>query len=335
VGYCFEETDPSATADGSDNACLGVLYTTHLRRVSIFLLFAVFCHGQTIRVWGSPQMSGLLRLWEQGFQKHHPEILFHDELHGTASGIAGLYTGVADLAVMGREIWPMETLAFQSVFPWKPLETEVGTGSYDIPKSTYALVVYVHKSNPLSKLTMAQLAAAFGSKARTWGDLGLTGEWAGKAIHTYNFDYENDKALFFRRSVFQDRYRWDSATTQFSNQTNSHGETVDSGQLILEALARDPLGIAVSNPHYANRDVKALALDDVAASVETVRNRTYPLTRAVYIYVNRDPQKPLDAPAGDFLRYVLSAEGQQDVAREGTYLPLPLQIIAAGLQTLR
>ncbi len=299
------------------------------------MLAAIACHGQaTIRVWGSPQMSGVMRLWEQGFQKHHPEIDFHDELHGTASGIAGLYTGVADLALMGREIWPAETLAFQTVFPWKPVEIEVATGSYDIPKSTYALVIYVHKSNPLTKLTLDQVAAAFGSKARTWGDLGIGGEWAGKAIHLYNFDYDNDKALFFRRRVLQDGYRWDSATKEFANQTNARGETIDSGQLILDALARDPLGLAVSNPHYANRDVKALALDGVTASVETVRSRAYPLTRAVYIYLNRDPKHPLDSKVGDFLSYILSAEGQQDVAREATYLPLTQEVIAAQLRQL-
>jgi len=311
----------------------------------VALLAVVSCRGQsTIRVWGSPQMSGVLRLWEQGFQKHHPEIRFDNELHGTASGIAGLYTGVADLALMGREIWPLETLAFQSVFPWKPLEVEVATGSYDIPKSTYVLVVYVHKSNPLSKLTLEQLAAAFGrplsgeSKARTWGDLGLAGDWGSKPIHAYNFDYDNDKALFFRRRVLQDRYRWDSATTEFSNQTNARGQTVDSGQLILDALARDPLGIAVSNPHYANREVKPLALgagkDAVDASVETVRTRTYPLTRAVYIYLNRDPKQPLDPKLSDFLRYILGPEGQQDVAREGTYLPLPAGVLAAQVRQL-
>jgi phosphate transport system substrate-binding protein len=324
------------------------VYTTHLRTVSFpSLLLAVVvspCNAQTttIRVWGSPQMSGVLRLWEQGLRKHHPEIRFQDELHGTASGIAGLYTGVADVALMGREIWPIETMAFQSVFPWPPLGIEVATGSYDIPKSTYALVIYVHKSNPLSQLTVDQLAAGFGKpldagmQARKWDDLGLTGEWTGKAIHAYNFDYENDKAVFFRRRVFQDRYRWDSGTREFSNLTNPRGETIDSGQLILDALAHDPLGMAVSNPHYANPDVKPLALaesggEPVAASVETVRNRTYPLTRAVYIYVNRGPKKPVDSRVLQFLRYVLSTEGQQDVVRDGTYLPLTAQIAASGL----
>jgi phosphate transport system substrate-binding protein len=239
----------------------------------------------------------------------------------------------------------METMAFQSVVPWPPLAIQVATGSYDIPKSTYALVIYVHGTNPLTQLTIEQLAAVFGRplaperQARNWDDLGLTGEWTGKPIHTYNFDFENDKAVFFRRRVFQDRYRWESGR-EFSNLTNPRGETVDSGQLILDALAHDPLGMAVSNPHYANRDVKPLALAEsggkaVAASVATVRNRTYPLTRAVYIYVNRNPKKPLDAVTAQFLRYILSAAGQQDVAHDGTYLPLTPEMVASGLRPLR
>ena len=225
-----------------------------LRNASLFIAVAAVasCQDQsTIRVWGSPQMSGAMRLWEQGFRKHHPEIRFHKELHGTASSIAGLYTGVADIALMGREIWPIETLAFESVFPWKPLGIEVATGSYDIPKATYALVVYVHRSNPLSQLSLEQLAAVFGQVLH-WDDLGLTGEWAGKPIHKYSFAYENDKSVFFRLRVLKDRYRWDSSATEFSN--------ADAGQSILDALAQDPLGIAISNPHYANREVKPLAV---------------------------------------------------------------------------
>src|SRR6266404_1232081 len=191
------------------------------RTFFLIVLVAASCNAQgTIRVWGSPQMSGVLRLWEEGFRKHHPEIRFHDELHGTASGIAGIYTGVADIALMGREIWPIETLAFQSVFPWKPTEVEVATGSYDIPKATFALVAFVHRSNPLSQLTVEQLAKAFGSHGATWGDLGVTGEWASKPIHTYNFEYENDKSIFFRHRVLLSPYRWDTATREFSNREN-------------------------------------------------------------------------------------------------------------------
>src|SRR5215470_5554903 len=97
-------------------------YTVGLR--SAILAAASLCVGfsdgqPTIRVWGSPQMSGVLRLWEQGFQKKRPRARFKNELHGTATGIAGLYTGVADVAVMGREIWPIETMAYESVLSRK------------------------------------------------------------------------------------------------------------------------------------------------------------------------------------------------------------------------
>jgi phosphate transport system substrate-binding protein len=318
-------------------------YTNGLRQAII--AGALLCigpgYGQaTIRVWGSPQMSGVLRLWEQGFQKQHPVVRFSDELHGTAAGIAGLYTGVADIVVMGREIWPSETAAYQSVFSRKPLEIEVATGSYDTPKVTFALVIYVHRSNPLFKLTLDQVAAVFGqpratgaTAIRTWDQLGLRGEWDSKPIHSYNFDYDNDKSVFFRRRVLGDLYRWDSRTREFSNV-----ETQDAGKLIIEALAQDPLGIGVSNPHYANQDVRALALDtggkSIAATLETVRNRSYPLARAVYIYTNRNPGKPLEANVAAFLGYILSVDGQKNVAAEGSYLPLTPEGVSSGRRAL-
>jgi phosphate transport system substrate-binding protein len=319
---------------------------TEVLRIGILamaILFVGLSYGQsTIRVWGSPQMSSVLRLWERGFQRHHSGVVFKNELHGTVTGIAGLYTGVADLAVMGREIWPVETSAYEAVFSRKPIETEVATGSYDKPKVTFALVVYVHKSNPCASLTLDQLAAVFGQPVaggaaamRTWDQLGLAGEWAGQPIHTYNFDYENDKSIFFRRRVFRARYRWDMRTHEFFNVTKA-GETLDAGKQILEALAQDPRGIAVSNPHYANQNVKAVSLEvrykAVAASPETVRNRTYPLTRAVYIYTN--PEHSKGEAVGAFLRYILSEEGQQDVATDGSYVPLVPEIISVGLRSL-
>src|SRR5258708_801177 len=245
-------------------------YTSGLH--GAILSSAILCIGlgygqSTIRVWGSPQMSGVLRLWEQGFEKHYPGVRFRDELHSTASGIAGLYAGVADIAIMGREIWPTEAAAYESVLSRRPLEIEVATGSYDTPKVTFALVIYVHKSNPLSNLTLDQVASVFGepraagaNAIRTWDQLGLPGEWTGKPIHTYNFDYDNDKSVFFRRRVLGDRYRWNSPTREFSNIATSSGETQDAGKLILEALAQDPLGISVSNPHYAYPRHKARAL---------------------------------------------------------------------------
>jgi phosphate transport system substrate-binding protein len=299
-----------------------------------------------IRVWGSTEMGGVLRLWQEGFRRHQPQVVFENHLHSTVSSIAGLYTGVADLSLLGRDIWATETTAFESVLSYKPTGIQVGTGSYDVPRAAYALVVYVHRSNPLSRLTLAQLAAAFGvpttpgaRSIRTWGELGLSGSWAGAPLHTYNFEYENDKAIFFRRTVFGTLYKWKDSTLEFSNLSNGNGAITDSGRLILDTLAKDPLGIAISNPYYANREVKALALSRdgivyTSAARDTVAARAYPLTRAVWIYIDRKPRRPPARSISEFLRYVLSRQGQESVAADGSYLPLTKPLVEDQLSEI-
>jgi phosphate transport system substrate-binding protein len=122
---------------------------------------------------------------------------------------------------------------------------------------------------------------------------------------------------------------WRCGIHTFANLTDPNGKRIDSGRLIIEALARDPAGIAISNSHYATSEVKPIALSlraDSAAVLptkESIANGAYPLARAVYIFFNRDPEMPPEPRLREFLRFVLSAEGQQDVAHEGAYLPLP------------
>ena len=300
-----------------------------------------------IRVWGSNEMAGVLKKWEDGFCRYQTQVHFEDHLYGTASSIAGLYTGVADISLLGRDIWPIESMAFRSVFSYEPTGISVATGSYDIPKAAYALVIYVHKLNPLSQLTMNQLAGIFGvpkgpdgRRIRMWGDLGLTGKWSSVPIHTYQFDYDNDKSIFFRRVVFAGRYRWRDSTEEFANHVNSDGTVTDSGKLILDTLADDPLGIAVSNPHYANNQVKAIALSAdgkrfVSASKASVQENSYPLTRGAWIYINRPLNQAPERRISEFLRYVLSLQGQKDVAADGTYLPLSENAIEKELTSMR
>ena len=299
-----------------------------------------------IRVWGSTEMSGVLAKWEQGFRLYQPKISFDDHLYGTASSIAGLYTGVGDISLLGRDIWPIESSAFQSVFHYSSTGIQVATGSYDIPKAAYALVVYVNKANPLSRITLEQLAGIFGvpnsddaRSTRSWGDLGLSGSWSSSPIHLYNFDYDNDKSMFFRRMVFAGRYHWRDRTKEFMNRVNADGSITDSGQLILDALANDRLGIAISNPHYANSKVKPVALaahgtNYVAADKDSVAGRTYPLIRPVWIHINRPPQGRVDPKIAEFLLYVLSFEGQNMIMQDGTYLPLPARIVKEQIASL-
>ena len=292
-----------------------------------------------IRVWGSTEMAGVLRKWEEGFKAHQPQIRFDDHLYGTASSIAGLYTGVADVALLGRDIWPIERTAFESVLHYDSTGIQVATGSYDVPKAAYALVLYVNRANPLSQLTLKQLAGVFGvpietvhgTAISTWGELGLGGSWSQLPLHLYSFDYDNDKAIFFRRTIFAARYHSKDSIREFTNRINSDGSITDSGQLILDALANDPLGIAVSNPHYANDHVKPLALSAdgktfVMADKRSVMERAYPLSRPVWIHVNLPPAGRLDVKISEFLSYVLSEEGQECVIQDGTYLPLTAKL---------
>src|SRR5262245_2345600 len=153
----------------------------------------------TLRLWGhsSPGtdfMGKLVKLWQEGFRRHHPGIQFDNRMYGTASAMGALYTGAGDLAILGREIWPAEIEAFTRVMRYAPLGIDIATGSLDIRNMDFALNVYVHKNNPLAKLTLTQVDAVFGSEhlrgarnIRTWGELGLTGEWKDQPIRVYGF----------------------------------------------------------------------------------------------------------------------------------------------------
>ena len=314
--------------------------------VTIVVLVAISAFGQqspdrqpeeqfsgTIRSWGSAQMAELMALWEAGFRRHHPAVRFEDKLKGTVSGMGGLYGGVTDLSLMGREIWPSEAMAYEQMTGHPPTGVQVAIGSFDVPTKADALVVFVHRDNPMTSLTLAQLRAIFGcgnppkESIRSWRELGVTGALAGKPIHVYGFKFDNAAAMFFKNTVLKNA-EWRCGIKTFANQTGPDGKRIDSGQLILNALKSDPGGIAISNPYYAGPEVKALALAlgggaTIVPTRETVASGAYPLARAIYIFFNHDPGRPPDPQVREFLRYVLSAEGQHDVLREGAYLPLP------------
>ena len=295
----------------------------------------------TIRVWGSVQMGGLMQYWQRGFAKYQPGVHFENHLNGALAAIAGIYTGVADIAI-SREIWPVEAMAFEQVVGYGPTAIQAATGSFDVPTKSDSLEIFVHKENPITGVTIAQLGAVFGGakNVRLWGDLGLTGEWRAKPIHAYGYKVENSGMMFFHDIVLKGGRKWNCGLQEFGNETSAGGARVDAGRLILEALASDRYGLAISNAHYARAEVKALSLAAgdskpfVAPTRESVLNRTYPLTRAVYLYLNHAPGKPLDSRLEEFLRYVLSREGQRDVTSEGAYLPLPAKVLREQLAGL-
>ena len=304
-----------------------------------------------LRSRGNEQMAALMRLWEQGFRKHHPGVIFEDTLKGSGSGMYGLELRTADMALMGRPINPFERYGTYERGWVFPIEIEVATGSSAAPHKSPAVAIFVHKDNPLAKLTMQQLDGIFGAERsggwiglswndkaargperniRTWGQLGVTGALADQPIHVYGPPNRGaGEVSYFESRVFGGARIWNEELREYA----------DRAQMIAE-LGRDPLGIAYAALGQGASGVKALALAATAAGPyveltrETVAKRTYPLTRAVYIYYTIDNlQSEIMATRGDprvreFLRYILSREGQQAVIREGSYLPLTAVAVA-------
>lgn len=293
----------------------------------------------TIHVCGSPQMADLLKLYEQGFAAVQPSVHFDEHLENTLTAVAGVYSGRAEIGLLGREIWPTEAQAFESAEGHAPTVIDVATGSYDVPKATFALMIFVPRSNPIASLSIGQLERIFAASdkpIRTWGELGLKGEWAGRPIHLYGFSTENDKSQIFSQLIFAKGEQWNPALHQTSNAPGG----ADAGDLIIQNVASDPSSIGISNVHYATAAVKALALSTqshalpITPTRKNVADRTYPLARAVYMVLNIDPAHPPSPAVLEFMRYVLSHQGQQAVVREGNYLPLPAGIALRQLRRL-
>ncbi len=294
----------------------------------------------TIRIWGNDQMLAVVKHWQKGFQRYQPNVSFEINLRGTGTAMAGLYTGSADLALMGRASTSKEIMAFEWVFKDKPVGIEVATGSLNALGKSPALVVFLHKDNPLSRLTLTQLDAIFGCEhlrgldnIREWGQLGLDGEWKHKPINIYSYDAETGTATFFRDTVLNGSHKWNwERMREFKDIKNPDGSTYQSSQQIINALATDKYGIGIASLQHGLRNVKPLALasQDGEPAYEAIQQnliqRKYPLTRAVSVYLNRSPGKQVDPKIKEFLRYVLSREGQQDIINAGGYLPLPKEV---------
>ncbi len=318
-----------------------------------------------IRIWGNDGEVNLLRLWQANFHAHQPGIKWVDYLASTAAAIGPLYTGVADIALMGRSAVPVETQAFHKFFGYDPLEISVATGTYDTD-ATPGIVIFLNGKNPLSKLTLKQIDGMFGSQRnggwdgikwspnagrsaneniRTWGQLGLTGEWADKPIHVYGYDLTvNGFALSFQRKVFRGGDNWNPTLTEFAlSEPGRAGAVSKAGAVqMMEALAADRYGIAYAAIKYGkgNPGVKSVALAAtdggpyIEPTKDSFRNRTYPLIEPICIYINRPPGKPVDPKLREFLRYILSQQGQHDVIEDGEYLPLTPELVKEQLKKL-
>jgi len=282
-----------------------------------------------------PWMRQLLAAWEKDFQRFQPGITLEYRMYGTSSAIPALYNSVADIAILGEEIDPLAVRTFERVKHHPPLGINIFTGSVDLRNIDYAQMVFVHKDNPLVKLSLVELDAIFGEEhrrgtvnIRAWGQLGLTGEWADKPITPYGWRIDDSFGIFLQEYLLEGSHRWNCNLREFSHITRADDAIYDHGQQILDALAKDRYGIAVSNIRYAGPDVKALPLaitpagSYYAVSKQTLIDGTYPLARFIPAVIDREPGTPVDPKLHEFLLYLLSQEGQKVVLDDGRYLPL-------------
>ena len=300
-----------------------------------------------IRVWGFDGMKPLLLRWETAYTKQHPEVRFRNTFHGPASAMAGLYNGVADIVVMGRELWPVDTMAYRWVFQRQPFGIVVVTAGLNAPAQAFTPIVIVNRENPLASISLARLDAIYGSEhraapanARTWGDLGLTGEWAVRPIHAYGYGPEDALGVYFRHDVLRSDFKPSLDSHLLSDRDpTSKSKNLTAAERIARAVALDPNAIGYTKAATLGSTLKAIAVAGAAplainADADTVTAHRYPLTRTLSLFVNRAHDKPL-APAIDgFLRYVLSPEAQAEVQSAEGFLPLTPMLAQHELQRL-
>ncbi|MDB5040745.1 MAG: pstS [Candidatus Eremiobacteraeota bacterium] len=303
------------------------------------------------------------------------KIDLHPGVPLSAEGLDALIEGRAELAPFAREAFPSEEQAFQARFGYAPLLICVAGGSYATKFNTHALAIYVNASNPLKQLTIAQLDAIYSRTRRLgypeditrWGQLGLTGDWANRPIHLYGMVSRYKKTgnppgiLYFFTQRALGGGEMKSTVREIADPTRPElmrgpGDrseprpiTASGGSAALEALdgivaavATDPAGIGYSGFRNKREGTKTLALGEnplgpfSAGTLQDVLRRDYPLSRKVYIAVNQEPGKPMRPILREFLRFVLSREGQAIVAHDPSeYLPLTTSLANEARAQLR
>jgi len=272
---------------------------------------------------GSDTMNNMMTLWAETFKRMYPNVKIQIEGKGSTTAPAALLAGTAQIGPMSREMRAAEIDQFEAKYGYKP--TQLRT-SYD------ALAVYVNKDNPIGKLTLAQVEAifsktrkrGFGQDVKTWGQLGLTGDWASKPISLYGRNAASGTYGFFKEYALKNG---DFKTTVKEQPGSSS---------VVQGVETDRFGIGYSGIGYKTSGVKIVPLAETdkgafsGGSYADVQAHKYPLWRFLYIYVNKAPGKALDPLVGEFIKLIFSKEGQEAVVKDG-YYPLPASITGAEL----
>ncbi|MCI0684839.1 MAG: PstS family phosphate ABC transporter substrate-binding protein [Gemmataceae bacterium] len=280
----------------------------------------------SIKSVGSDTMNNEMTLWAEGFLKFYPSVQAEIEGKGSTTAPPALIAGTANFGPMSRPMKAKEIDDFKAQYGYAP--TALST-SIDM------LAVYVHKDNPIKGLTLQQVDAIFSrtrkagyaKDIKTWGDAGLTGEWADKPIALFGRNAASGTYGFFKEHILKNG--------DYKNEVKEQ----PGSSSVVQGVASDKYAMGYSGIGYKTADVRALPLavdaksEFVPAEAPRAYAGDYPLARFLYVYVNYEPKTELDPLRREFVRYIFSKEGQSDVVRSG-YLPVGDAIAVKSLKTV-
>jgi phosphate transport system substrate-binding protein len=281
----------------------------------------------TLSSAGSDTLANLMTLWATGFKREYPNVNIQIQAAGSSTAPPALTEQTASIGPMSRAMKDNELQAFESRYGYKPTA---------IPVALDSLAVYVHRDNPIAGLTIAQLDAVFSATFRcdnnvaatSWGDLGVKGFWEGQKVQLFGRNSVSGTYGYFKEVAL--------CGGDFKNTVN---EQPGSGSVI-QSISNSLNGIGYSGIGYRTSGVKAvpiaLDLDSPFVEANSVNSMTgaYPLARYLLVYINKAPDVPVPELEREFIRYILSSNGQASVLKDG-YIPLPESVILSTLANLQ
>ncbi len=280
----------------------------------------------SIKSVGSDTLNNLMSLWTEGFKKIYPNIQIEIEGKGSSTAPPALIAGTSNFGPMSRKMKDKELDEFEARFGYKPVA---------LPSSIDMLAVFANKDNPVKGLTLPQIDAIF-SKSRklglaeditNWGQLGLKREWGSLPISLYGRNAASGTYGYFKKHALGKGDYRDSVKEQ------------PGSSAVVQGVASDKGGLGYSGIGYKTADVIAVPLARdagspmIPATPEYAYTGEYPLARFLYIYVNHKPGSDLDPLRREFIKYVFSAQGQEDVVKDG-YFPVTAKIARETLESL-
>ena len=275
---------------------------------------------------GSDTLNNLMTLWAEGFRRSYPDVKIEIEGKGSSTAPPALIAGTSNFGPMSRAMKSKETDAFEKKFGYKPGRIRVAVD---------ALAVFTNKDNPLKCLSLPQVDAIF-SKTRkggmktdiaTWGDVGLKSMWASKPISVYGRNSASGTYGYFKKvALYKGDYK-DSVKEQ------------PGSSAVVQGVASDKFALGYSGIGYKTADVIALPVSKKTGGkcygpeAKNAYSGNYPIARFLYIYVNKNPNQPLDPLRAQFVKYIFSKEGQQAVIKAG-FFPVNAAIAKLDLGAL-